>query len=120
MRKYLIIALAIPLGSLARAEAKTMTAGELFEACTSTIKTASGVCTVYMAGFMAGMNVEQLTRGDGPQKVCMPEGITGERVKAVFEGFMRDYPKMQKGEAEPSLTIGFALFRAYPCPGTIK
>lgn len=48
-----------------------------------------------------GMTFEQLTQGNGPAKICLPEGMTGNRVKSVFEGFMRDYPKLQ---AEKDLT----------------
>lgn len=127
MQKYLLIAFVIPLALLTPAEAKSMaTAGGMFASCTSTVKIESDVCAVYMAGFLAGVNMEQISRGDGHQKTCLPLGITGARVKTIFEGFMRDYPKVQELEKEENtkhlleLTIAMALFRAYPCPGAIK
>ena len=126
MQKYLLIALAIPL-LLSRAEAKnTITAGELFADCTSTIKLESFICGVYMGGFLAGVNMEQISTGDGHQKTCLPYGITGERVKTIFEGFMRSYPKIQEIEREQNMErdlnviIALALFSAYPCPRAIK
>jgi hypothetical protein len=72
---------------------------------------------MYMAGFMNGMTFEQLTRRNGPAKICLPEGMTGDQVKSVFEGFMRDYPKLQaeKGLDQPGLVVGMALLRAYAC-----
>lgn len=121
MQKYLLIALAMPFALLSRAEAKNITtAGDLFASCTSTIELESTVCAVYMAGFMNGVTFEQITRGDGHQKICLPAGMTGKRVKTVFEGFMRDFPKLQQGENNPAAVIGIALFKAYPCPGSIK
>jgi len=80
------------------------------------------MCGVYMAGFMNGVTFEQLTRGNGPTKICMPDGIDGNRVKQLFEGFMREYPKLQTeaGLDQPGLAVGMALLRAYPCAGVMK
>ena len=72
-----------------------------------------------MTGFLAGMEMEQLTRGDGAQKVCLPKGINGYQVKTVFESFMRDNPKLQTGDSNLPIFMGLALFLAYPCPGTM-
>jgi len=99
-------------------ENRSQSAGDLFRACTGTDRAASTMCGMYMAGFMSGLTFEQITRGSGPKKICLPEGITGQQVQQVFEGFMRDYPKLQNEPKvdQPSLIIGMALIRAYPCP----
>lgn len=95
-----------------------MSVGDLFRYCTTGDETLSQVCGVYMTGFMNGLNYEQITRGNGPEKICLPKDITGQNVKDVFEGFMRDYPKLQIAPeiTQPSIIVGMALFRAYPCP----
>jgi hypothetical protein len=92
-------------------ESRSQSAGELFRACTGTDKLASTMCGMYMAGFMSGLTYEQITRGSGPQKICLPKGITGQQVQQVFEGFMRDYPKLQNEPKvdQPSFIIGLAL-----------
>jgi hypothetical protein len=89
--------------------------GELFGYCTGNNQTARTMCALYMAGFMNGLTIEQLN----PKKVCMPEGMTGSRVKEVFEGFMRDYPNLQTDAHldQPGIIVHLALYRAYPCPG---
>jgi hypothetical protein len=69
-----------------------------------------------MTGFLDGMRVEQLT----PGKACMPKGMTGNRVKTVFEDFMRDYPKRQTETIGPPFIISSALFRAFRCPSSTK
>ena len=94
------------------ARSKPPAAGALFAICTSADTTPRGICGMYMAGFSAGMNIEQIL----PHKACLPKGITGIQVKTVFEGFMRDYPKLQEASGvDSSIIVGLALFRAYPC-----
>lgn len=99
-------------------EGRSQSAGDMFRYCTGSDTTLSTMCGLYMAGFMNGVSFEQTTRGNGAQKICMPNDITGERVKEVFEGFMRDYPKLQNDPRinKPEIIIGMALLRAYPCP----
>jgi hypothetical protein len=76
------------------------------------------LCSVYLAGFMNGIYFEQANRGGGSQNICLPDDLTGERVKELFEAYMRDYPKLQDQPKldQPSTIIGTALLRAYPCP----
>jgi hypothetical protein len=122
VRKYLTVAAVIPILLLSHFEAKSLSTGEVFAACTSTDKTAETMCAIYMTGFMNGITFDQITRGDGPNKICMPKGITGNDVKVIFEKFMRDNPKLQNETKldQPAVVVGMALFQAYPCPGAIK
>jgi hypothetical protein len=118
VRKYQIFAAMIPILLLSHTEAKSFSAGDVFTACTSPDQTAKTMCAIYMTGFMDGMTLDQLTHS----KICLPEGMTGNGVKAVFEKFMRENPTLQNeaGASPPGAVVGLALFQAYPCPGAMK
>jgi hypothetical protein len=114
MRTILRCLLTASILLLTYCESNALSVGDLYRFCVSSDKQLATMCGLYMAGFMNGMNFEQLK----PHKICMPEGLTGERVKQVFEGFMRDYPKLQTAEEldQVSIIVGLALVRAFPCP----
>jgi len=99
-------------------ESKSQSAGDVFRACISADTAMNDLCSVYLAGFVNGIYFEQANRGGGSQKICLPDDLTGERVKELFEAYMRDYPKLQDQPKldQPSIIIGTALLRAYPCP----
>lgn len=113
-----IVALSLFTYQEAAAQSTSLNTETLFAYCTSKNQTANTMCALYMAGFMHGVTTEQLIRGDGPQKLCLPQGLTGNQVKDIFEGFTRDYPKA--GFDHPGLVIHLALFRAFPCPGAMN
>jgi len=112
------VLLAAALLPLACSDAWAISAGDLYRYCTSGEKTLEKMCGLYMTGFMNGLVYQQITEPGGPQKICLPEGFTGKRVKETFEGFMRDYPGVQNEPKldEPGIMVGMALFRAFPCP----
>jgi hypothetical protein len=95
-------------------ESDALTVGDLYRFCTSSDQALATMCGLYMSGFMSGLSFQQ-TR---PQTICLPEDITGRRVKQAFEGFMRDYPKLQTAAEidQISIIVGLALIRAFPCP----
>ncbi len=92
------------------------TIGDFYRSCTSDEPALVTSCRLYMEGFLTGLNFEK-TR---PHTICLPDDVSGNQIKRVFDRFMRGYPKLQNdpsiNQEELAVVIAMALVRAFPCP----
>jgi hypothetical protein len=84
-------------------------AADISEVCL--IKQAELVCAPYLYGV-----VDSIFSNRGElvgNKICLPDGITGNQVKSAFLQFLAKHPDFRKAVA--SSVIAAALTEAYPC-----
>lgn len=83
--------------------------------CTDGSKQAETSCSMWIAGFSAGIFAAQgLAHSKGTVAVtCIPNGVTGIQVRAIVEKYMREHPSILHVGADA--IASFAIERAFLC-----
>ena len=92
------------------------TGSNLLILCTSKMAVDEVLCLGYLSGAIDAYT-------DGNQKsykynICLPAGITRQRLKDVVVEYLRQNPKMSDYDAAPSIYIASAI--EFPCPAEKK
>jgi hypothetical protein len=110
-----VAALAISAARSGMAESPELNGGTLLDWCTSAPGSfGDASCTLYIAGFVHGVDIGQSGRTAGP--ICLPPEFTPAEARAIFIRVMRIAPI---GSERVDVALGAALGSQYPCPQAI-
>jgi hypothetical protein len=70
-------------------------------------------CTLYVQGFVAGVQPADGTKRKDTRMWCFPDGSTIGQTRLIVEKYMRDNPQALHQEA--SIIVRKALLFAFPC-----
>jgi hypothetical protein len=111
MIRLLIIALIVL--SASPLNAQSFTGLDLNGACTGKDQEAQHTCAIWISGFQAGVLMARIAAEATQDRVCLPDGFTGEQARLIVEKFMRDNPAVLHKSA--TVVAMSALFEAFPC-----
>jgi hypothetical protein len=123
--RFCAVALLLLIGTPALA-ADELSAGQLYQFCTSTDEVAKTACRFYIYGAFQGvvlgdgaiMGADRQMRDRRKSLVCAPENVTQDQMVSIFQFTVRDllakYPEDMKLPAVSILVA--ALNRTFPCP----